>query len=119
MDSTTIVNLSQTRGDSKAYQFQRFNKSDKSVITTRPDSIYMTVKKNYDTKDYLFQKKIDDFVIDDDGTYHFEIEPKDTEDLRYGKYVYDIQVTTAGKVTTLVKGVFGIEKESTWAVNED
>lgn len=118
MDTTTIVNLSQTRGDSKAYQFQRFNKVDKSVITIPPDTIYMTVKKNYDTKDYLFQKTKNDFVIDPDGTYHFEILPEDTEELRYGKYVYDIQVTTDGKVTTLVKGAFEIGKESTWAVNE-
>lgn len=118
MDSIKIVNLSQTRGDSKAYQFQRTNKADGSVITREPDTIYLTVKKNYDTEDFLFQKTKADFTIDEDGTYHFEIKPEDTENLRYGKYVYDIQVTTDGKVTTLVKGAFGIEKESTWAVNE-
>ena len=118
MDNTAIVNLSQTRGDSKACQFQRVNKPDGSVILTPPDTIFMTVKKNYDTQDYFFQKKKEDFVIDDNGIYHFEIKPEDTENLRYGKYVYDIQVTTDGKVTTLVKGVFAVEKEATWASNE-
>ena len=116
---TTIKNLSQVRGDSKAYQFQRFNKNTKKVITIKPDTLYMTVKKNYDTKDYLFQKKKEDFVIDDDGTYHFEIQPHETDNLKYGKYVYDIQATTDGKVTTILKGVFEIDKESTWADNED
>lgn len=110
--------LSQIRGDTKRYKFQRIN-SDGSVITTPPDKIYFTVKKNYDSKEVLIQKTLEDITIDEQNVYHFTIEPADTDSLRYGNYVFDIEVITDDVKTTIAKGGFGIEQEVTFVADED
>ena len=112
------VILSQVRGDTRRYRFQRVN-ADGSVITDRPDKLYFTVKKNYDSQDFIFQKKLEDFTIDDEGNYRFTIEPDDTEAMKYGQYVFDIEVITGDVTTTLAKGNFNLETEVTFKVNED
>ena len=110
--------LSQIRGDTRRYRFKRIN-ADGSTIEIEPDKIYFTVKKSYIAKDILIQKKKADFVIDNNHVYHFTIEPDDTNGLKYGNYVYDIEVITDGVKTTISKGDFIIEPEVTFADDED
>ena len=113
-----MTNLNQTRGDTRSYFFQRVDASG-AVITAQPDSLYFTVKKSFNDKNSILQKKLSDMTVDDDGTYHFTILPADTETQAYGQYVFDIQVTQNGVVTTICKGNFTLTPEATWAVNED
>lgn len=110
--------ISQIRGDTRRYKFERIN-ADGSIILTPPDKLYFTVKKTYISKEMLIQKKLEDFVIDADGTYHFTILPDDTNNLKYGTYVFDIEVITDGVKTTIAKGDFTIEPEVTFADDED
>lgn len=64
------------------------------------DIIYFTVKKSVKTEEKLLQKII---TIFKDDKALIEIEPQDTKELKYGKYVYDIQLTKLnGEVKTLV-----------------
>lgn len=114
----TYTTLLQTRGDTRKYRFQRVN-ADGSVIEDTPDKLFFTVKKNFETEGFIFQKTLADFRIDDEFVYHFIIQPEDTESLKYGDYVYDIEVITDGVVTTLAKGKFILEAEATWAVNQE
>lgn len=109
--------IRQIRGDTRNYRFQRLN-ADGTPITTRPDKIYFTVKKKDTDKDVVFQKTIDDMTIDDDGTYHFTVEPTDTNGLKYMTYVFDIEVITDGVKTTIAKGGFTVESEVTFVENE-
>lgn len=109
--------MQQIRGDTKQYYFQR-KRADGTVITDAPDSLYFTVKKNYIDKEPVLQKTLNDMTLDDDGTYHFTIEPEDTDNLQYKDYVFDIQVTADGVKTTIAKGSFVIEEEVTFAENE-
>ena len=41
----------------------------------------------------LFQKTIDDVTIDEEGYIHVIFNPKDTENLDYGQYYFDIEIT--------------------------
>lgn len=109
--------IKQTRGDTRSYKFTRLDPQGE-VITTIPDALYFTVKTSYDVQTPVIQKTIDNMAMGEDGTWRFTIEASDTNDLAYGTYVYDIEVINNGAVTTISKGKFVLEGESTWAVNE-
>ena len=109
--------LSIRRGDTKFLKFQRKNK-DKEVILEQAEKLYFTVKKSFRTKEALFQKTIEDMSFDEDGTYHFVIEPEDTDGLEYGMCKYDVQVEHDGVKSTIAIGDFEIKEEVTFAENE-
>jgi hypothetical protein len=106
------------RGDTAKYKFQRLD-GDGQVITTLPDSLYFTVKESANKLNYVFQKTLDDMTVDSDGTYHFIVEPEDTNGLQYGSYAYDIEVIIDGVKTTVAFGTFTILPEVTWVQNEE
>lgn len=105
------------RGDTLPLCFTRKDK-DGETITTLPDKVYFSVKKNYKTEDTIIQKTLDDITIDADSVYHFVIEPSDTDALKYDDYVYDIEVITGTYKQTIVRGIFRITEEVTFADNE-
>lgn len=72
------------------------------------DQIKLTVKRSTADKDTLIQKTVSDGVV--------KIEPKDTEALDYGTYVYDCQLTTAaGDVYTFIPPTdFVLQEEVTY-----
>ena len=99
-----------TRGDSE------------SIVISCPerpfqegDEVVFTVKVNEFTPEITLQKRVTQF---DDGKAVIEIFPQDTNGMNYGRYKYDIQLTTAeGAVITIIKpATFCIEKEVTWDV---
>lgn len=112
-----MTNLSQTRGDTAAYTFQRKNASGE-IITGAPDALYFTVKKAYTDKTALVQKKLADMTMAEDGTWSFTIQAGETDMLAFGNYVYDIQVNDNDAVTTIAKGAFTLTPEATWQSNE-
>lgn len=60
------------------------------------DTVTLSVKKDYESEDYLFQKTVV-------GGQIITIYPQDTAELEYGNYIYDVQVNTAlGEVFTVV-----------------
>ncbi len=110
--------MKQIRGDTRKYYFQRID-AQGNVIAARPDSLYFTVKKNYSTEDFIIQKTLEDMTFDDtDSSWHFTIEPSDTDGQKYGTYVFDIQVLQDTVKTTIARGEFIIEEEVTFVENE-
>ena len=109
--------MKQIRGDTCQYNFKRLD-SEGQPITTTPDGLYFTVKSSWYAEEPIIQKTIESMAMDEDGTWRFTIEAADTKDLAYGTYVYDVEVVDDGSVTTISKGDFVLEEESTWAVNE-
>ena len=99
--------MSMTRGDSESIRVR---------IADHPFSeghiIEMTVRKSV-KKDKALYKKITEF--EEDGSAIINIKPEDTSDLKFGKYMYDIQWTDShGNVKTIVKptsGNFNITEE--------
>lgn len=107
------------RGDTLKLKFLRKNKKGE-IITTKPDKLYFTVKTNYYSKNYLFQKVLGKDIIysEQDNYYRFTINPDDTNNLSYGFYVYDIEVVTGSIVKTIAKGNLDIKEEVTFVENE-
>lgn len=87
--------ISIIRGDSAIFEITITDK-DKNIYTpTSDDTVTFTVKENTRSNAIVFQKPVVNGKI--------VIDPKDTEDLRYGKYVYDVQLVTAdGWVDTII-----------------
>lgn len=112
-----MVNIEVKKGNTAKYKFQRKNEIGE-VILEKADKIYFTVKEQSLPDNSVIQKTIDDMIFDEDGTYHFTIEPEDTENLNYGIYLYDIKVLQEGIKTTIAEGKFEIKKVVTLAVNE-
>ena len=105
-----------TKGDTEQFKFQRRN-SNGTVITTQATKVYFTVKANEYSK-VVLQKTIDDMTFDLDGTYHFTIEPSDTDELQCGNYKYDIEVIVNDYKKTISKGDFIINSEITTVKDE-
>lgn len=111
------MNISMIRGDTTPLMFQRKDNNG-DVIKIKADKIYFTVKKSDLPDEVLFQKTIEDMTLDEDGTYHFRIEPEDTNNLEFGNYIFDLEVIQDNVVSTISRGEFIIEFEATFARNE-
>ena len=72
------------------------------------DTLELTIKKNVKDIEPVINKK----VI---GTSEIHIEPTDTKTLSFGKYIYDVQLTTSdGDVYTVIEpSTFEIMREVT------
>lgn len=105
------------RGDTKKYKFQRKDANGQPILTIA-NKIYFSVKKSDQDNDVIIQKTIEDMTFDEQGYYHFTIEPTDTNNLKYGTYCYDIERIVEGDVLTIAMGKFQITSEITFARNE-
>lgn len=106
-----------TRGDTAGFKFQRLD-TDGNVIMQIADELYFTVKTQFTNQGFVLQKTLDDMTFDEDGFYHFVIEPEDTNALKFADYVYDIETIQGGVKSTPLKGKFVMTPESTWQANE-
>lgn len=87
--------ISITRGDSAIFDITITDKQKNIYTPGEGDEIIFTVKENTRSNAIVFQKLVENNQV--------IINPSDTEDLRYGKYVYDVQLKTAdGWVDTVI-----------------
>ena len=102
-------NIKLTRGDTAVISIELHNKDGTEYELQQGDILLFTVKENVLTKKILIQKTFSDKQI--------KIKPTDTDDLPYGIYHYDVQLTTAsGDVFTVITPhKIEIESEVTWA----
>lgn len=104
VNGTTIT---LTRGDTFEALVSATEKDGAQYIPIEGDSIRFAMKENYtDARPIL----VKDIPID---TMMLVLEPQDTADLNFGKYVYDIQLTRAnGKVDTFItKAILKLSEE--------
>ena len=118
------MRIAMPRGD---IRLVRFLIKELDGVATDIDftDIYFTVKKNARTQAFLFQKKLSDEKIMKlgPGDYQVKIEPKDTNNLNYGDYEFDIQLvwrdeTGEEQLKETTTGDFVITEEITFATNE-
>lgn len=108
IDSDGTIHL--TRGDTARLTVKIHNELyDNEYEIAENDVLRMTVKKGVNDSNPLVQKTIT-------GSSQFHIEPKDTSDLNFGKYLYDVELTTAnGDVSTIIPPTtFEVMKEVTY-----
>ena len=86
---------------------------------TQLDEIYFTLKKNYNTEEYILQKRLTRGEIEKvDNQFALELSHTDTATLAYGNYVYDIQIKSGTYVRTAYKGQITLTEEATFISNE-
>lgn len=109
------MNLKITRGDTCKYVLELKTKNNVDVEVSNISSIFFTVKENVKNTEYLFQKKLNDGIsLEDDGRYHITINSKDTDNLSFGTYYYDIQINFKNNEKyTVAKGNFVVDYEVT------
>lgn len=98
-----------TRGDTARLTVPIINLANNGEYTMESgDILYFTVKKTAKDTDFLFQKSVT-------GSNSIHIRPEDTADLSFGKYKYDVQLTTAtGDVYTVIEpSTFEVMEEIT------
>lgn len=84
------------------------------------DKVYFTVKRSPYDDDFLFQKILDSNSYVDDEKLFIHIEPSDTKNLCYGKYLFDVQlvVDESDVYTVIPPSLFEIMPEVTFPLNE-
>ena len=114
------VDFNFPRGDTCPIHFTITDKAgDELNLEKDIDEIYFTMKKNYRTAEYILQKKYSRGEITVEGKDGvFILEHEDTATLKYGKYVYDIQLKSGDYVKTLALGEIELTNESTYIENE-
>lgn len=114
------MRITMPRGDYKPIRFNIKNKEGRNCNIDF-DEIYVTFKKDTQTKDVLFQKKLSDKTIkkDEDG-YCFGIFPEDTNNLDYEEYSFDIQIHKEEPLIkqTILIGTLELTEEVTFKENE-
>lgn len=107
------TNISMIRGDSETITISLQDDKKNHVPFVEGDLIYFTVKETVYTASKVLQKVITEFQ---DGRAIIEISPKDTKNIKFKEYVYDIQLNSAdGAVTTIIKpSKFKIDGEVTY-----
>lgn len=88
IESNNVIRL--TRGDTAKLTVPIENDLDNSsYVMDELDTLTFTIKKSVKDNGNLVQKVVT-------GSNNFHIKPEDTNSLPFGKYVYDVQLTTAG-----------------------
>ena len=92
-----------TRGDTARFNVGITSKiSQEDYEIQSDDTLTMTVKKSVKDEDFCFQKVVT-------GSTLIHVEPSDTKNIAFGKYVYDIQLDTANGDTYTVIGPASFE----------
>lgn len=122
--SSSQMSITMPRGDIRAVYFTVYNNSngngEKTVYDEGFDEIYFTVKTGYNKAEYLFQKRLStgDIELMEDGVYQFVIEPEDTDNLKFGAYVFDIELVAGTDIKQTFTGSLTLTNEATHASNE-
>lgn len=99
-----------TRGDTARLSVSILNDlTNSEYIIGEKDTLRLTVKKSVNDVTPVFQKVVK-------GSNKFYIEPSDTKDISFGRYLYDVELTTASEdvYTVIVPTTFEILKEVTY-----
>lgn len=112
------MTISMPRGDIRPIRFVIVDQSGNTTDIVF-DEIYFTVKRSYGNKAFLFQKKLSNGTIQQDGDgYSLTIRPEDTDDLAIGDYVFDIEILAGDDIKQTTVGDFILTNEVTFAINE-
>ena len=122
-NNTPIVGGLQTlginRGTTLKLKAQRKDLDGQPILTIA-EEIYFVVKKRWTDKEPLIIKDLNDMTFDEDGYYHFTIDPTDTENIPYGQYVWDFTPVNDDNAYRFkpAHGYFIIGNSAGWIVNE-
>lgn len=113
------MTVTMPRGDIRTFIFTITDSSVDEKTVFELTDIYFTVKRTWNDKNYLIQKRLSNGEIEHlyDNTYQFVIEASDTDNLQFGNYVFDIELVGNGIKQTQT-GELILTYEATHASNE-
>lgn len=98
-------NIELTRGDTGFFTISLTANDNTDYSPQEGDTLRFAMSKTYGGETLILKDIPTDSLI-------LEIEPEDTKDLAFGKYVYDIEFKdSAGHVSTIILANFTITKE--------
>lgn len=114
-----LQTLSLNRGTTFKLRGRRIDANGNPILTT-PEELYFIVKKRWTDKTALITKTLEDMEFDEEGYYHFTILPEETENLDYGKYVWDFTPVDDNNIYRQkpAHGYLVVGNSSGWIVNE-
>lgn len=117
------MEITMARGDLEIRTFQirvPDGQGGTEPFTEALDEIYMTVKKSFNDRNYLFQKRLTSggIILLGEGRYQFTVEPADTNGLGFGDYDFDIEIVKNGSIKKTFSGTLKLLRETTHASNE-
>lgn len=114
-----LQTIALNRGTSLKLKTQRLDANGDPILI-EADEVYFTVKKRWTDVNPVFQKSLADMEFDEEGYYHFEIMPTDTENAPYGRYVWDFTIVENNDTYRAkpAKGYLTIGNSAGWIVNE-
>lgn len=97
-----------TRGDTASIEISLVDENGNEYVLDDEDRLVFTLKNSEHHKDELISKMITVGVL--------HIEHEDTKDLTFGKYKYDVQLSTKnGEVFTVIEpSLFVLLEEVNW-----
>ena len=109
MFTVTGTNIALTRGDNATLCVTLSNIGGEPYSLNEGDELVLSVKQSAAVSPYIFQ-----LTADGEGVFTFL--PSTTEDMAFGSYKYDIQLTTnEGEVYTVIPvSTFTVMEEVTW-----
>ena len=110
-------NLILMRGDTHNFKFQRLDNNGNPILSPA-EKVYFTMKNSTGTIEPVLQKTIEEMTFDENGFYHFTIEPDDTNNLDPRAFVYDVEVINGDYKQTISKGSVTIIADVTIPANE-
>lgn len=106
------------RGDLRKIKFIITDKNG-TPVDYDFDEIYFTCKKHFTDNYYIFQKSVGDGTITKtDGYYRMTINPSDTEYLKFGMYVFDVEVISEDSIKQTQVGKLFLTHEATHVRDE-
>lgn len=84
----TANKIQLTRGDTMILEVSLKDESGNAYIPVETDNLYFRVKRNASAKEVLIEKSI---PID---TMILQLEEEDTDHLKFGSYVYEVELVT-------------------------
>ena len=113
-----LQTLSLNRGTLLGLRAQRKD-YEGNVILEEASSILFVVKKRWDDQNPVIKKTEADMTFDEEGYYHFKIYPEDTENLNYGKYVWDFTANEPGDYRAKpAHGYLIVGNSAGWIINQ-
>ena len=104
-------NITMVKGDTLAFNVQVFDENHDPVTV---NSAFMTCKKRPNSTDKVFQKSLDNGIVQSDGMMVVRVAPEDTSEADAGQYFYDFQIGIGEDRFTIMIGILSLEQDVTF-----
>lgn len=103
-------NITMVKGDTVAFNVIAYDSNNEPVAV---DDAKLTCKKEPETANILFQKRLGSGIEQENMLMVVRIAPNDTKNADAGNYYYDLQITIGDDVFTLLIGTLTLLQDVT------